>query len=278
MQAVVNHLIQLQELLMIRDEQKVLGGSDHLQRMDAAISTMKSQLQGDVRQMFERLQKKDFLVMVPVSDGICAACGLRLPISLVQAVKMYKEIHSCPSCARMLYAPESAPRRIVGRTRRTDPPKIGITRFSSHTLMIPKLEAEDKEGAIKELAFKMEHEGFVDKAGKLVEEALRREAIISTAVDHGVAFPHVRGVEGGGLTFALGMSQKGIKFDSEGTPTKLIFFIVIPMAASAFYLKLLSGLTEALMKPDARKALLAEKDDPEKLWKALVKVTKATIK
>jgi len=278
MQAIVNHLIQLQELLMIKDEQKVLGGAEHLQRMDASISTMKNELQGDVRLVFERLQKKDFLVIVPVSDGVCTACGLRLPISLVQQVRMCKALQSCPSCARMLFAPEARPRRISGRTRRTDPPKVGISRFTSHSLMIPKLEAVDKEGAIKELAYKMEKEGFVDKADKLVEEALRREAIISTAVDHGVAFPHVRGVEGGGLTLAMGMSQKGIKFNGDNNLTKLVFFMVIPIAASAFYLKLLSGLTEALIKPEARKALLAEKDDPEKLWKALVKVTRTTIK
>ncbi len=278
MQAIVNHLIQLQELLMIKDEQKVLGGTEHLQRMDASILTMKNELRGDVRLTFDRLQKKDFLVIVPVSDGICAACGLRLPISLVQQVRMCKEIQACPSCARMLFAPEVRPKRIPGRVRRTDPPKVGISRFTSHSLMIPKLEAVDKEGAIKELAFKMETEGFVDKAGKLVEEALRREAIISTAVSHGVAFPHVRGIEGGGLTLALGMSQKGIQFDGDNNLSKLIFFMVIPIAASAFYLKLLSGLTEALMKPEARKALLAEKDDPEKLWKALVKVTRSTIK
>ena len=53
--------------------------------------------------------------------------------------------------------------------------------------------------------------------------------------------------------------------------------IAIPTAASAFYLKLLSGLTETFVKVDARKALMAEKE-PDKLWKALVKATRATIK
>ena len=144
--------------------------------------------------------------------------------------------------------------------------------------MIPKLESTDKEGAIRELAFKMESEGFVDKADTLVEEALRREALVSTSVSHGVAFPHVRGVEGGGLTLAMGTSQKGIKFsDDSKNLTKIIFFMVIPTAASAFYLKLLAGLAETFMKADVRKAVIAEKD-PEKLWKTLTKVTRSTIK
>jgi len=52
---------------------------------------------------------------------------------------------------------------------------------------------------------------------------------------------------------------------------------VIPTAASAFYLKLLAGLTEAFMVADARKQLLAQQDPPT-LWKTLIKITRKTIK
>ena len=76
----------------------------------------------------------------------------------------------------------------------------------------------------------------------------------------------------------LGLSPKGIPFDTtKKTLTHIVFFMLIPTAASVFYLKLLAGLTETFMKADARKAILAEKD-PEKLWKVLVKITRATIK
>jgi mannitol/fructose-specific phosphotransferase system IIA component (Ntr-type) len=123
----------------------------------------------------------------------------------------------------------------------------------------------------------MEEEGFVKDAAKLVEEALRREAIISTAVDAGLAFPHVRGVEGGGLTLALGLSRKGVKFSGSGRKlTRIIFFVVIPTAASAFYLKLLSGLTQTFQDEAARDRLF-ETDTPEKLWKELVKLTKTSV-
>ena len=110
-----------------------------------------------------------------------------------------------------------------------------------------------------------------------MESALRREAILSTAVDNSLAIPHVRGVEGGGLTLALGLSHKGIRFNSSDKSfSRIIFFIVIPTAASAFYLKLLAGLAETFMEPETRKAIMAE-EEPEKLWKALVKATKKKI-
>jgi mannitol/fructose-specific phosphotransferase system IIA component (Ntr-type) len=278
MHSAANHLIQLQELILIRDEQKVAGGTHHLEQLDNSIRTMTAELHSDVRVQFEKLLKKDRVVIVPVYDGICAACGMRLPISLVQSVRVARDVHMCPNCARLLFYPESAPRRLGKPVRRLDPPKIGISRFTSHTLMIPKLEAETKDDVIKELAGKLQTEEFVDKADRLVEEALRREAMISTGMGHGLAFPHVRGVEGGGLTLALGISHKGVIWNTgENETVKIVFFIVIPTAASAFYLKLLAGLSETFSKPEARKLLMAEKD-PEKLWKTLAKITRATIK
>jgi len=278
MHPIVNHLIQLQELTLIRDEQKVATMEGHLEQLNESIKAMTKELPKQIRIMFEKLHQKDHIMIVPISHAVCAACGMKLPISLIQAVRMGQEIHNCPNCARIIFYPESAPRRFEKTPRRTGPRKVGISRFSSQALVIPRLASNDKEGVVRELAYKMEDEGFIDKADKLVELALRREAILSTIVNRGLAFPHVRGVEGGGLTLSLGISRKGVKFDSStNTLTRIVFFIVIPTAASAFYLKLLSGLTQTFMKPEARKAIMAP-TDPVKLWKTLAKVTRTTIK
>ena len=97
-------------------------------------------------------------------------------------------------------------------------------------------------------------------------------------MDHGLAFPHVRGVEGGGLTMALGISHKGIRANpSERTLTHIVFFIVIPTAASVFYLRLLAGIVQTFSKKNEREKLLEAKT-PEELWAALVKATRNTIK
>ena len=53
--------------------------------------------------------------------------------------------------------------------------------------------------------------------------------------------------------------------------------MVIPTAASAFYLKLLAGLTETFMEDEARSALLAT-EDPTAMWKVLTKATRKAIK
>jgi mannitol/fructose-specific phosphotransferase system IIA component (Ntr-type)/RNase P subunit RPR2 len=277
MHPLVNHLVQLQELTLVKAEQQVHGKDKHLEELDNAIKEMTRELPKETRTLFEKLTKKDRIVIAPVSDRICAACGMTLPTSLIQAVRMGKELQNCPSCARMLYYPESVPKKMNNTPRRWEPRKSGISRFSSHNLMIPELQSTDKEGVIRELSNKMESEGFIDKADELTERALQRESILSTAVDHGLAFPHVRGVEGG-ITLALGLSKEGVQFDAPGNElTRIIFYIAIPTAANAFYLKLVSGLTETFMKADARKKLLAE-NDPEKMWKTLCKLTRSTVK
>lgn len=277
MHKIINHLIQLQELMIARAQQEVSMQDARLAQLDTSIDTLYKELPGSVAAQFRKIEKKGLLAIVPIANGVCSACGMLLPVSLVHAVHAADKLYHCPNCARMVYFPEASPRNIGKRKRRSEPPKVGIERFSSPELMIPQLSAAERDDAIAELCLKMEAEGFVDNGAKLLEEALKREAIISTAVDCGLAFPHVRGVEGGGLTLALGLSKKGLRFDGPGRAlTRIIFFMVIPTAASAFYLKLLAGLSQTFQKEEAREKLF-EADTPDKLWKALIRSTKATI-
>src|SRR4030042_6522121 len=143
--------------------------------------------------------------------------------------------------------------------------------------MLPRREAESRDDAISERVEVMGKKGFVGKPGELLEAALRREAIVSTALDHGMAFPHVRGIEGGGLIFSLGLRKRGFKFDPHaGRLTRICFFIVVPSATSVFYLQVLSGLIEALGEDGARKKLLAS-ETPQQMWTALKGLTQKPI-
>jgi PTS system fructose-specific IIC component len=200
-----------------------------------------------------------------------------MPISQVQAVRMCKQIQNCPSCARILYEEADAPRWIGDAPSRTEPRKSGVSRFSAEELMVADLKAKTPAEAIDELSKIMEEKNFISAADKLVQSALEREAVLSTAMENGLAFPHVRGVEGGGLTLAMGVSKKGIPWDDAGKVVNIIFFITIPTAVSAFYLRLMSGLTETFLKEQNRENILAAKNS-EELWKALLKATRYSIK
>jgi mannitol/fructose-specific phosphotransferase system IIA component (Ntr-type) len=111
-----------------------------------------------------------------------------------------------------------------------------------------------------------------------VAAAMKRESVLSTALGKGLAFPHVRGVEGGGLTLALGVSKKGIAFDpASPNKTHIVFFSVIPVAVSVFYLRLMANLMDAFSKKANCDMLLAA-ETPADLWKALIKATRQAVR
>lgn len=277
MQSLINHLNQLQELVLVRDEHKATSDGRHMERLNDSIDQMIDRLPPEVKALYQRLYSKDHIVMAPMHNGCCAICGIRLPISQVQAVRMCKQVQNCPSCARVLYEEPDAPRWVGDAPSRTEPRKVGISRFSAESLMISDLQGSNAAEVIAELAKVMEERRFISGANKLIEAALEREAVLSTAMENGIAFPHVRGVEGGGLTLALGISKEGVRFDDAGNIVNIIFFITIPTAVSAFYLRLMSGLTETFIKSQNREALLAA-ESPEQLWKALTRATRYSIK
>ncbi len=276
---VINMLVQLQDLILIRSEQDAIMSSSRLSQLDAAIQNLRSNLPPETSLLFQNIETKDLLVIVPISNNVCTGCGLILPVSLVHAVRSGEKLQQCPNCARILYYQNFLPRRVSKKMGgRFAPRRTGLARFSSPELMIPALKATERDNVIAEMAGRMVAEGFVDNGAKLLDEALKREAIMNTAVENGLAFPHVRGVEGGGLTLALGISRKGIRFDqNDRALSYIIFFIVIPTAASVFFLRLLSGLTQSLLKKDTREKLMAS-TTAEELWTALLKATRATIK
>ena len=274
----INLLNQLQELVFTRDELHQTGDWSHTDALDRAIDDLSAKLDPQPRALYQRLYKKSHIVMAPMSDGCCAVCGMRLPISQVQQVRMAKTLQTCSSCGRMLYnEEEDAPRYIGEKPTRGEPRKTGISRFSAEELMVCDLKGDTTAAVIGELAEAMSTNRFVSNPSALVEAAMERESVLSTAVGNGLAFPHVRGVEGGGLTLALGVSKKGFRYDAAGTMVNLVFFSVIPVAVSPFYMRLMAGLAEAFSKGANRAALLSAAKSPAELWKAFMKTTRHTV-
>ncbi len=278
MNKLLNQLIQLQDLNFTLAEQQALLSDACLMELEESIKILSKNLPKQILSLFDALQSRYTTAVVPVTGGICSGCGVALPTSQAYELYVTNDIMQCPRCARIIYPGEGSPRQLKRITKSSEKPSAGISRFSSNKLMIPALKAKTREETLSELIGIMADEGFIEDPKSLMTAALNREAIVPTAVEHGLAFPHVRGVEGGGLIFSLGIKKQGIKF---GAPkdrlTRIIFFIVIPFAASAFYLQLIAGLMETFREADARDRLLAA-GTPDEMWKVLTALTKKTIK
>ena len=277
MDRILKQLIQLQELHFTLLEQRTLVPKGHLVDLENAIKALLKDLPQGIATLYQGLQKRNNAAVVPETRGTCTACGISLPTSLTAAILSKHRIQQCPNCLRILYHFEGAPRQLKRDLDQTGKPRAGVARFSSAELMLPRIEAGNRDDAISELIQLMALKEFVENPEDLSAAALRREAIVSTALDHGLAFPHVRGIEGGGLTFSLGLKKRGFKFDPyAGRLTRIVFFIVVPSATSVFYLQVLSGLIEALREDSARKKLLAC-ETPQQMWTAIKGLTQKTI-
>ena len=277
MKNILNQLIQLQELNFAKEEQKASNSKMPLDQLEKSIAELHAQLPAAVADRYDRLQKRYPLAVIPLAHGNCSRCGLAVPAAVVNAAKAGEQLQTCPHCGRFLYFPDTVARQPKKKYEGKRPVEVGVARFSAATLMVPKLAATTREEVIGALAKVLGEQAFIEDTATVTELALRREAIVSTAMEHGLAFPHVRDVEGGGLTFAVGLKEKGIDFGAiDGHLSKIFFFIVIPTPATAFYLRLLAGLVRTFDSTEARKALL-DCDEPEAMWKTLTKLTRDMI-
>ncbi len=129
-------------------------------------------------------------------------------------------------------------------------------------LWVGNLRARNKEEVLQKLTEVLVSAGKV-KNGELILEMLQnREALGSTAVGSGVAFPHGRSVAISELTILVARAPKGVDFDSiDGKPTYLFFLLLAPPQDSGnIYLQALGVITGLVQNDQVREKLLAAKD------------------
>ena len=275
MKSQINTLRQLQELVLTRDEHNQTGDGSHLDALNDSIDALQQKLEPQVAGIYSRLYKKSHIVISAMTNNCCAVCGMQVPKAQAQQVLLGQHLVTCSSCGRILFAAGNDDVQNTSEAPDRDNPKTGISRFSAPELMVCDMGEVTREEAIAKLALAMEQHGFISSAENLTTAALEREGVLSTAMEGGLAFPHVRGVEGGGLTLAMGVSKAGIDWDGE--KVNVVFLSAIPVAVSAFYLRLMGGLAQSFEKEANREAVIEAKD-PAALWKALQKATSKTVK
>lgn len=132
-------------------------------------------------------------------------------------------------------------------------------RFFNHlptSAFVPKLTASDRRETIAELAAAA-CRGAGLEARNVFEAAWEREQIISTGIGHGVAIPHARLDALPAPIIAIGISQRGIDFDSpDGEPAHLVFLILTPTENNEIQLEILSDIGRTFRDPEMREAAI----------------------
>ena len=147
-----------------------------------------------------------------------------------------------------------------------------LSEFLVPEAMVPNLAARDKHGVLAELVNALVKAGAIEAsvADSVVEGLMRREALGSTGIGHGVAIPHTKhkGVTRSHL--AIGRSKAGIPFDAlDGAPVHLFFVLVSPERSSQEHLEALEYITELVKDAHSRKRI-QKATTRERLLKALV--------
>ena len=147
--------------------------------------------------------------------------------------------------------------RSVGRARFWE--LAGPDRF------VGALEATDRDGAIAELAARASGApgapGPLPDAARIVDAALAREALVSSAIGHGVAVPHAR-LEGLARPIvAIGRSAVGLDFGArDGQPVRLVILLVTPLQDAEVQLKLLASIASVCQDQSFVERLLEAPD------------------
>lgn len=107
------------------------------------------------------------------------------------------------------------------------------------------------------------------KSEKLLDLLLAREAIMSTGIGLGIAVPHARLKSMQNPVLAVGVSPKGINYESlDDRPVHIIVLIVVPAESQKQYLRILARVTLLLKNAQLRQRLL-EAGDAEAIYKIL---------
>ena len=133
------------------------------------------------------------------------------------------------------------------------------------------MEAEDRDEAFEELVVYFCQADKSDAHDDILDAIISREAKMSTGVRKGIAVPHGKTSAVDTLRGVLGISQKGIQYDSlDGEPVYLLFMIISPLEDSEKYLRLLKHLAELMEIPQFQVELQAQ-NDPQNAFKVIRK-------
>ncbi len=120
------------------------------------------------------------------------------------------------------------------------------------------MESTEKYDAIEEL---INHSAVLRKTGrrdKLKKAVIERENQQNTGFGHGVAVAHgkVHGLKG--LYITMGLSRKGIEYNSyDSEPVKILFVVANPPEMQQDYLNAICCLMNVLKDPKVRNLLVS---------------------
>ncbi len=100
-----------------------------------------------------------------------------------------------------------------------------------------------------------------DKMDEVAEAVLRREAVSSTVLANGMAFPHTRTDAVTRLYAAVGIDASGLDLNApDGEPTHIVVLVLSPASGGCQHIQFMASLSRKLLQDDVVKNLIGAKN------------------
>ncbi len=132
-----------------------------------------------------------------------------------------------------------------------------ISQLLSKSSIIANLSAQDKKGAIDELALAVSKTTKVP-VKELATVLLEREQLGSTGIGGGIAIPHGKLDSVQSIIVGFGLSHKGVEYESlDNKPVHIFFLLLTPENSTGGHLKVLAQISKLLKMDQFKKGLIA---------------------
>jgi PTS system nitrogen regulatory IIA component len=103
---------------------------------------------------------------------------------------------------------------------------VKLHELLDESLVLPRLEARDKAGVLREMSETLAARHADEIDGSLLDKLLKREELGTTAIGHGVAVPHCRIKVLKRPVLLLGLSRDGVAFEAVDGKLSHVFFLL----------------------------------------------------
>ena len=127
------------------------------------------------------------------------------------------------------------------------------------------IDSVSKQDALVSLAKLLASAPQIKRSDELVQEILKREELMSTAIGCGIAIPHVRLASVTDLVMAVGICKNPLTdFNAlDNEPVRLLFMIAASHNQHSYYLKTLSYFSAKLRDENLRASIISAKSGEE---------------
>jgi Kef-type K+ transport system membrane component KefB/mannitol/fructose-specific phosphotransferase system IIA component len=147
--------------------------------------------------------------------------------------------------------------------------KISILEFFSPAGIIEGIQSKGRTEAIRELCeAARRHDPQLD-VEHAYKEVLRRERLMGTAIEEGIAVPHAFIPSLRKSIIIFGRAPEGIEWNSpDGQLTRFIFLLLTPSESADFQTQVVGAIARTMINAQMRNDILSAKDAQE-IWKIM---------